>query len=169
MEAQLLEFSRSMGIYGFLNSPWGWPVIESLHFIGLSLLLGTVGLFDLRLLGFGKNIPLAALHKLVPFGVLGFFLNVITGIMFVTTVPDQYIYNPAVQSKLIFMAFAGVNMLLFYQLSYRQVSGDNPGDSALNKARVFALVSLVCWLGVITCGRLITFYRPPYYWCFWCA
>ncbi len=169
MEAQLLEFSRSMGIYGFLNSPWGWPVVESLHFIGLSLLLGTVGLFDLRLLGFGKNISVAALHKLVPFGVAGFFLNVTTGIMFVTTVPDQYIYNPAVQSKLIFMAFAGVNMLLFYQLSYRQVSGDNPGNTALNKARVFALVSLVCWLGVITCGRLITFYRPPYYWCFWCG
>jgi hypothetical protein len=169
MEAQLLEFSRSVGIYGFLNSPWGWPVIESLHFIGLSLLLGTVGLFDLRLLGFGKNISLTALHKLVPFGVAGFFLNVITGIMFVTTVPDQYIYNPAVQSKLIFMAFAGLNMLLFYQLSYRQVIGDNPDNAALNKARVFALVSLVCWLGVITCGRLITFYRPPYYWCFWCG
>jgi hypothetical protein len=169
MEAQLLEFSRGMGIYGFLNSPWGWPVVESLHFIGLSLLLGTVGLFDLRLLGFGKSISLVALHKLVPFGVLGFFLNVITGIMFITTFPDQYVYNPAVQSKLMFMAAAGVNMLLFYQLSYRQISSDNPGTLELNKARVFALVSLVCWLGVITCGRLITFYRPPYHWCFWCG
>lgn len=169
MEAQLLEFSRTMGIYGFMNSPWGWPVIESLHFIGLSLLLGTVGLFDLRMLGFGKSISLTALHKLVPFGVLGFFLNVVTGIMFITTVPDQYIYNPAVQSKLLFMAFAGVNMLLFYQLSFRQISANDAGTATLNKAKVFALISLVCWLGVITCGRLITFYRPPYHWCFWCG
>jgi len=169
MEAQFLEFSHTLGIYGFMNSPWGWPIIESLHFIGLSLLLGTVGLFDLRMLGFGKSISLAALHKLVPYGVLGFFLNVTTGIMFITTVPDQYIYNPAVQSKLLFIALAGINMLLFYQLSFKKVSQGNPGSGELAKARGFALVSLLCWLGVITCGRLITFYRPPYYWCFWCA
>jgi uncharacterized membrane protein len=168
MEAQLLEFSRSMGIYGFMNSPWGWPIIESLHFIGLSLLLGTVGLFDLRMLGFGKSISLAALHQLIPFGVLGFFLNVITGIMFITTYPDQYIYNPAVQSKFLFLGLAGINMLLFYRFSFRQVSQENPTAKELAKARGFALVSLLCWLGVITCGRLITFYRPPYYWCFWC-
>ena len=168
MEAQLLEFSRSAGIYGFMNSPWGWPVIESLHFIGLSLLLGTVGLFDLRMLGFGKSISLAALHRLIPFGVLGFFLNVITGIMFITTFPDQYIYNPAVQSKFLFLGLAGINMLLFYQFSFRQVSEENPDVKALAKAKVFALVSLLCWLGVITGGRLITFYRPPFYWCFWC-
>lgn len=168
MEAQLLEFSRSLGIYGFLNSAWGWPVIESLHFIGLSLLLGTVGLFDLRLLGFGKSISLTALHKLVPFGVLGFLVNVVTGIMFVTTVPDQYLYNPAVQSKMLFIALAGINMLLFYRFSFRHISGDAPAPAQLNKARIFALVSLMCWLGVITCGRLITFYRPPFYWCFWC-
>ncbi|MES2624082.1 MAG: DUF6644 family protein [Pseudomonadota bacterium] len=169
MEAQLLEFSHSMGIYGFMNSPWGWPVIESLHFIGLSLLLGTVGLFDLRMLGFGKSISLVALHKLVPFGVMGFLLNVVTGIMFVTTVPDQYIYNPAVQSKMLFIALAGVNMLLFYQLSYRLVTHENPEAKELARAKVFALVSLLCWLGVITCGRLITFFRPPAYWCFWCG
>jgi hypothetical protein len=168
MEAQLLEFSRSMGIYGFMNSPWGWPVIESLHFIGLSLLLGTVGLFDLRMLGFGKSISLTALHRLVPYGVAGFFLNVVTGIMFITTVPDQYIYNPAVQSKFVFMALAGMNMLLFYQFSFAQVRKENPDEGDVARARGFALVSLLCWLGVITCGRLITFYRPPYYWCFWC-
>jgi hypothetical protein len=168
MEAQLLEFSRGLGIYGFMNLPWSWPVIESLHFIGLSLLLGTVGLFDLRMLGFCKNISLAAMHRLIPYGVAGFFLNVITGIMFITTFPDQYIYNPAVQSKFLFMALAGINMLLFYRLSFRQIYKENPEASVLAKARGFALVSLLCWLGVITCGRLITFYRPPYNWCFWC-
>ena len=51
MEAQFLEFSRSLGIYGFMNSPWGWPIAESIHFIGLSMLIGAVDLFDLRMLG----------------------------------------------------------------------------------------------------------------------
>lgn len=169
MEAQFLEFSRSLGIYGFMNSPWGWPIAESIHFIGLSMLIGAVGLFDLRMLGFVKTIPLAAMHKLVPFGVAGFLLNVTTGVMFITTVPDQYLYNPAVQSKLLFLAAAGINMLLFYLLCYRQVSATNATTTALTKAKIFALISLTCWLGVIACGRLITFYRPPFYWCIWCS
>ncbi len=169
MEAQFLEFSRSLGIYGFMNSPWGWPIAESIHFIGLSMLIGAVGLFDLRMLGFVKTIPLAAMHKLVPFGVAGFLLNVTTGVMFITTVPDQYLYNPAVQSKFLFLAAAGINMLLFYMLCYRQVSATHATSAALTKAKIFALISLTCWLGVIACGRLITFYRPPFYWCLWCS
>lgn len=169
MEAQFLEFSRSLGIYGFMNSPWGWPIAESIHFIGLSMLIGAVGLFDLRMLGFVKTIPLAAMHKLVPFGVAGFLLNVTTGVMFITTVPDQYLYNPAVQSKFLFLAAAGINMLLFYLLCYRQVSATHATTTALTKAKIFALISLTCWLGVIACGRLITFFRPPFYWCLWCS
>ena len=169
MEAQFLEFSRSLGIYGFMNSPWGWPIAESIHFIGLSMLIGAVGLFDLRMLGFVKTIPLAAMHKLVPFGVAGFLLNVTTGVMFITTVPDQSLYNPAVQSKFLFLAAAGINMLLFYLLCYRQVSATHATTTALTKAKIFALISLTCWLGVIACGRLITFFRPPFYWCIWCS
>ena len=46
-----------------LNTRWGWPMAESIHFIGLSLLVGTVGMFDLRLLGVAKQIPPAALHR----------------------------------------------------------------------------------------------------------
>ena len=39
------------------RSVWGWPVLESLHFIGMSVLIGTIGLFDLRLLGFARGVP----------------------------------------------------------------------------------------------------------------
>jgi hypothetical protein len=64
----LLEFSQSTGIYGFMNSAWGWPIAESLHFVGLCLIIGTVGVFDLRLMGLAKATPLKALHRLVPLG-----------------------------------------------------------------------------------------------------
>ena len=53
----LLEFSERTGIYAFMHSVWGWPAVESLHFIGLSLLIGTVGMFDLRMMGLEKGIP----------------------------------------------------------------------------------------------------------------
>ena len=58
----------------FMTSKWGWPFCETVHFLGLSLLMGTIGMFDLRLLGMGKRVPwLSALQvKLVPWGARAF-------------------------------------------------------------------------------------------------
>ena len=164
----LLAFSQRTGIHAFMHSTWGWPVVESLHFVGLSLLIGTVGLFDLRMLGMAKGIPMGALHKLVPWGVAGYALNVLTGIMFVSSVPDQYLYNPAVQTKLGLMGIAGLNVLFFYRFVFGAVKTAGADAEAPRAARVMAAVSLTCWVGVIVCGRLITYFRPPYHWCFWC-
>ena len=167
MEA-LLAFSQKSGIYAFMHSAWGWPIVESLHFIGLSLLVGTVGLFDLRMIGLAKGIPMSALHKLVPWGVAGYALNVVTGFMFLTSAPDQYLYNPAFQTKLALMGIAGVNVLFFYRFLFVPVKAAAAGASAPPVVKVVAAISLSCWIGVIVCGRLITYYRPPYHWCFWC-
>ena len=168
MEQVLLQFSHSTGIFDFMHSPWGWPVAESLHFLGLSLLIGTVGVFDLRMLGLGKGIAYKQLHKLVPFGILGYSLNVITGTMFLSSAPDQYLYNPAFQTKLLLMAVAGANMLLFYRTVSEQLLTTEEHAALSTSAKCMALVSLLCWCGVIVGGRLITFFRPPYHWCFWC-
>jgi hypothetical protein len=153
---------------GYMNGPWEWPIAESLHFIGLSLLMGTVGLFDLRLLGLGKRIPFAALHRLIPWGIGGYVLNILTGICFLAASADQYMYNPAFQLKILSMGIAGVNVLIFYTTMFRKVRTLKPGENAPLPARIIGGVSLVCWLSVITFGRLITFYRPPFHWCPWC-
>ncbi len=168
MVQALLDFSQRSGIYDFMNSAWGWPTVESLHFMGLSLLIGTVGLFDLRMIGLAKGIPMNALHRLVPWGIAGYALNVTTGFMFVSTAPDQYLFNPAFQTKLAFMAVAGINVLIFYRFAFGPVKRSGADAKAPRAAQVAAAVSLTCWIGVIVCGRLITYYRPPYYWCFWC-
>jgi hypothetical protein len=169
MEELLLSLGQALGTSRFMSTSWGWPFIESLHFIGLSLLVGTVGLFDLRLLGFVQAIPLRGLHKFIPLGVLGFVMNALTGLMFVTSNPDQYIYNPSFQLKLLCMLCAGLNLVLFYSTTFRKVLALEPSPAVLRTAKVFATISLLCWIGVITGGRLITFYRPPYHWCFWCG
>ena len=168
MVTALAEFSQLTGIYQFMNSPWGWPTAESIHFLGLCLLIGTVGVFDLRMLGLGRGIAYRELHKLVPIGVGGYFLNVTTGTMFLTTAPDQYIYNPAFQTKLFFMLVAGLNMLWFYTSTASQVRATAAELALPARARVIAAVSLACWSLIIVCGRLITYFRPPYHWCFWC-
>ena len=168
MTQLLLQFSHTTGIYWFMNTPWGWPIAESLHFAGLSLLIGTVGIFDLRLLGVGRGIDYGGLHRLVPYGVGGYLMNVATGIMFVSSDPDQYIYNPAFQTKLAFMLVAGLNMLWFYASSNRAVKATAADAVVTRRAKLIAGISLLCWCSIIICGRLITYYRPPYHWCLWC-
>src|SRR3982751_6105901 len=98
----------------FMTSRWGWAIAESLHFIGLSLLVGTIGAFDLRLLGIGRRIPIGSLARFIPRGVAGFALHPCTGLLFLGTEPDQYIYNPSFHFKLLFMAIAGLNASAFY-------------------------------------------------------
>jgi hypothetical protein len=164
----LARWLHTTTLAGYMNGAWQWPVAESLHFIGLSLLMGTVGLFDLRLMGLAKQIPFSALHRLIPWGIGGYFLNMLTGICFLTAATDQYMYNPAFQLKILAMSIAGVNVLLFYTTMFRKVMTLGPGENAPLPARIIGGVSLTCWIGVIAFGRLLTFFRPPFHWCPWC-
>ncbi len=163
------RWATDVGIARMMVSRWGWPIAECLHFFGLCLLFGAVGLFDLRMLGVARGITMRHLHRLVPFGVAGFLLSAMTGFCFVVTTPDQYLYNPALQTKLSLMGVAGLNMIVFYATSASRAVARAPADAVPPvRARVFAVVSLACWLGVILCGRVITAFRPPFHWCVWC-
>jgi len=163
VEAQIWLVStlaRATPVARLMHTAWGWPVAESVHFIGLTLLVGTIALFDLRLLGVGRRVPIAAMHRLVPLGVLGFVMNASTGSLFLMTEPDQYVYNPSFHLKAVFLAVAGVNAMLFYATGcWRRVEEGRSSD-APRAAKVIAVVSLSAWLGVIVAGRLLTFHRP---------
>lgn len=164
----IAQWAREAGIAGLMTSRWGWPVAEVFHFFGLCLLFGAVGFFDLRMLGVARGVSLKSLHRLIPFGIAGFAISVTTGFLFVVTAPDQYLYNPALQTKLALMLLAGLNMVAFYFTAARGtwLTSDDAVPPA--RARVFGAISLACWVGVITCGRVITAFRPPWHWCFWC-
>jgi hypothetical protein len=143
------------------DTRWAWPTAESIHFLGLTLLVGTVGSFDLRLLGVAPGIAPAALHRLIKYGVMGFIGNILTGLCFLSAAPDQYIYNPAFRWKWVFLTCAGINILVFYTRYFRKVSMLGPNEPIPLGARIVGAVSLSVWVGVISAGRLITFYRPP--------
>jgi hypothetical protein len=167
--AAIAQFGESSGIAPLMHLYWSWPTAEIIHFTGICLLLGTVGMFDLRMMGVVRGISLGGLRRLIPFGVAGFVLSATTGFAFVVTAPDQYLYNPAWQTKMGFLAAAGVNMVLFYVTVARKVHAMAADEAPPPVARLFAMVSLGCWLGVIACGRVITAFRPPFHWCFWCG
>jgi hypothetical protein len=144
------------------HSQWAWPVLESLHFIGMSVLIGTIGLFDLRLLGFARGVPYAALHRLIPVGIAAFALNALTGVCFLSGTPDQYLFNLAFRVKVSCMVIAGLNVMFFYTRVFRRLEALGPEAAPPLGARVAGAVSLTMWIGVMAAGRLLTFFRPPY-------
>lgn len=139
---------------------WLWPIAEMLHFIGLALLIGVTGLFDLRLLGVAKGLPTAALHRLMPWALVGFALCVVTGYLFVGgnafEQPIFLLHNFAFQMKMLFILLAGLNAGLFYVTPVHQaVEAMAPGDNAPRSAKWIAGTSLALWVGVIYFGRMI--------------
>ncbi len=158
-------FVRSTDLHFFvIRHPWLWPLCETLHYIGLSLLIGTVGLFDLRALGLAKGIAPGAIHRLIPWGIAGFIGNVLTGIVFFFGYPEQYAYNNAFYFKAAFMGVAGLNILAFYGTSaFREVKMLPPHADVPLRIKIIAATSLSMWIGVLICGRLLTFYRPPFF------
>lgn len=175
--ATIESFAARSGVFDFMNTAWAWPLAESLHFIGLSLLLGSVGILDLRLLGYPKGLAITELHRITRWGIVGFALNVITGFAFFVSAPDQYLYNPAVQLKALCLLIAFLNVVAFYAFVWPHLQNktdprfreDDGCQSIPIAAKLCAAISLSAWIGVIVFGRLITFYRPPEHWCFWCA
>lgn len=153
-------FLRADSVAAFMRMHWSWPAAESAHFIGLTLLFGSIAVWDLRLMGMASRVPIAAFHRLVPFAVLGFAINAASGSLFLMTEPNQYIFNRAFHLKMAFIALAGLNVLVFYVAIFRRVRELGPGAVAPFGARVIGAVSLVSWVAVIVCGRMITFYRP---------
>ncbi len=137
--------------------PWLWPACETLHFIGMALLLGVIGVIDLRMLGVMKRVPFAPLHRLLPWGIAGFLINLMTGIVFFAGDPYQYKDNIAFLFKMLFIVLAGINVLLFYLIPFRQVEAMGPGDDAPMSAKVIAATSIFLWFGVMFWGRMLPF------------
>jgi hypothetical protein len=139
------------------GSRWVWPLCETLHFVGLTLVIGIAGFFDLRLMGFFKRVPIAAARDLMPFAVLGFAVNLITGAIFLIGLPEQYLSNPAFLAKVLFLAAAGTNALFFERIVGPRTFNAGPGAEPPVAAKVVGAVSLVSWFAVLYCGRMLPY------------
>ena len=137
---------------------WVWAACEIGHFVGMCLLFGSIGVLDLRLLGLWPQPPVAAVSKLVPWGAVGFGVNVLTGAIFVIGEPLQYVDNPAFWFKMLFIFLAGWNVAMFYLtgLANRIEALDGEDDTPF-AAKVVAASSLFLWVGVMFFGRMLPY------------
>ncbi len=139
---------------------WLWPLSESLHFIGLCLVIGAAGLFDLRLLGFLKSVPIRTAKRFIPWAKLGFLLNLTTGVVFLVSQPQQYATNLSFWSKAVFLLVAGANALVFERVFSDRLERLGPLDDIPVAAKVIGAVSLASWFAVLYFGRMIPYLVP---------
>jgi hypothetical protein len=137
------------------NTPWMWPTCETLHFVGLSLLVGVVFIVDLRVLGVMKGVSFAYLHRLLPWAALGFGVNVVTGMLFFVGIPGQYTKNPAFYWKIGLVMLAGLNALYFTVLDEPWSLGS--GEDAPLTAKFAAASAMALWVGVMYFGSMLPF------------
>lgn len=136
---------------------WIWPIFEILHFFGLSLLFGGLLVIDLRLAGHFRRLDPVATHALIPLVLAGFIINLVTGILFFYGDPVTYASNAMFQLKMLLIACAGANALVYYwkvqPLLHTWTADTNPPPAA----KTVAYVSLTLWTIVMLCGRLIPY------------
>ncbi len=126
------------------------------HFIGLALIVGTVGILDLRMLGFLKQLPMAPLHRFMPWAMAGLGANIVTGLLAFIGQPENYIYSGALWLKILALLLLGVNAAVFYLTGiFNRVNPLRAGEDPPMSARFIAVTSLLLWFAVITFGRYI--------------
>ena len=153
-----VQWVRATSASNWINSQiWLWPAAESVHFIGLSLLIGCVGFFDLRLMGFFRRVPLHAARHLMPFAMFGFVLNLVSGAIFLIGLPQQYANSWVWWMKVLFLLLAGVNAIVFETVVAKQLVELGPHEPTPPAAKVIGGLSLVSWLAVLYWGRMLPF------------
>ena len=135
---------------------WLYPIVETAHILGFAVLVGSVAMFDLRVLGFGRDLPVRTLARhLLPWSVGSLALIVPTGLMMFSSQPLDLLGNPVFLLKLALIATAGLNALAFHLGPYRRA--ERWAAVAPPSARLQAALSLLLWIAVITCGRMLAY------------
>lgn len=140
-----------------LSTYWLWPLLEIIHFIGLSLLLGSIIIVDLRLAGYLRQIDLKSTHRLLPWAATGFAMNLTSGVLFFFGDPARYSINIGFQIKMILVLIAGLNVLVFALMVNPQIASWDPHGGTTTLAKSVAWISLLVWTGVLLLGRLIPY------------
>jgi hypothetical protein len=138
---------------------WLYPIVEILHIGGFVVLVGAAVMFDLRLLGMSRRLPVAEMARhLLPWSRTGLLLVVPTGAMMFMAHATEWAGSPVFRAKLILIAAAGLNAAAFHAGVFKSVATWNLDTAPPGRAKVAAVLSLALWTGVLSCGRLLAYF-----------
>ena len=137
---------------------WLYPLVEIVHIAGFVVLVGAAVMFDLRLLGLARYLPAADLaHYLLPWARTSLLLVLPSGVLLFTAHATEWAASPVFRLKLLLLAAAALNAALFHRGPFQSVATWNRDRTAPVTAKCAAVASLLLWLGVIACGRLLAY------------
>src|SRR5215471_6874931 len=136
-----------------------FPMLESFHVIGLTMVFGTIAIIDLRLLGLAStHRPFTRIaNDVLKWTWAAFGLTAITGALMFTTNAGVYFHNFYFRSKMLLLLLAGINMLVFELTAGRSVEQWDKNGSAPLSGKTMAALSIVLWISIIFLGRWIGF------------
>jgi hypothetical protein len=144
------------------ESIWVFPILDALHCTGIILVAGTIVIVDLRLLGLGvRKQPVSSIiAQVLPWTLFGFAFMVLTGSLLAWAEPLKLYRSVFFRWKLLFLAIAGLNALLFHYGIYRgaarwPIRWDDDATLTPARARLAGARSIACWICVIAAGRAI--------------
>ena len=136
------------------TTPWAYPIANVLHLLGLVMLVGGIGVVDLRVAGLWRGLPLEALSRaLTPVAVAGLAIQLASGLVLFSADGEALAGSTTFHLKLLLILVALANAAAF-RWRWRR-SEDRATPSFL--ARTSAALSLALWLAVGTLGRLIAY------------
>ncbi len=141
------------------DSSWMFPVIETLHLFGIVVLVGSASVLDLRLMGVAfKDYTVSMLgRRFLPWIWGGFALMVVTGGLLFSSEATKMYGSDVFRAKMLMIAAAGVNALVFHFLAYRSVGKWERDPVAPLAARFAGVVSILLWFGIVGAGRWIAY------------
>jgi hypothetical protein len=135
---------------------WAYPLFETLHTLGMALLIGSLGLINLRLLGYKPELPILGTLDLLPLAWLGFTINLISGLALFMSDAVYFWNSVTFKIKLGLILLAGINAFILSQSVFREARAGK--TIRIQPAiRLVAASSLVFWVGAIIAGRLIAY------------
>ena len=144
------------------ETPWVYPIVLSTHLICIAVFGGMILMTDLRLLGVGlKNKTVAeVVGGLRPFKRAGFVVMVTAGFLLGGSEATQYYQNPYFWTKMTLLVLVGVHAMVFKSTVYDHPEELDKSPVLPGRAKAAAVLSLLLWISIPICGRLIAYYEP---------
>jgi hypothetical protein len=141
------------------ESTWGFAIVVAIHILGLTVSVGTLVWFDLRLLGVAlRGYPVSALYRpLMPWTLAGFAIMFTSGAVLFAAFATAAYGSLYFRIKLAAIVLAGLNALFFHLVTERRIADWNEGVRPPLPARLAGLVSIVVWAVVILAGRMMSY------------
>jgi hypothetical protein len=156
---QWLEWlEKSSWAAGIRQSLWLYPALEIVHILGIVLLVGAAFLFDLRLLGYSRNLSVTGLSRhLLPWSQRGLILIVPSGMLLFITNAEALGVDPVFWTKVGLILIAGLNVFVFHRFIYKPYKSGASREKLPRIARIPAMISIAVWIAVVACGRLLAY------------